>query len=172
MPASFEQIASITLGSANNNINFTSIPQTYTDLKFIGYVSQDSSNYNLTISSINGDTSSNYSWRILTVNNSYNPIGANAINSNNVNLTETVPGTYETGIFGTFELDIFNYRNTNVYRHFIGKTGVTNGNGGKYGSLTGGVWRGGSAITEINFRIMLNGFTAGSRISLYGIKKA
>ena len=70
MPATYEPISTVTLSSAAAQINFTGIPNTYTDLR-VCVVAFTASGYNTAVwYRFNSDTGSNYSSTILSANGS------------------------------------------------------------------------------------------------------
>lgn len=170
MSKTWEKIATSTASNGAGSVSLSGISSSYTDLKVIGKWAQNATNYNLQFR-VNNDTTTNYNWRMMTVGGSNNATSTYAIDSNNVNFTDTLGGIAVTSIFATFELDIFDYANTNIFKSFIGKTGVANQNQGRFGSFTGGLWRDTSAITSLQFIMLSSGFTGGSIFSVYGLKR-
>ena len=67
MPATYEPIATNTLGSAAANVTFSSIPATYTDLVIVYQALAATGNPDMT-AQFNGDTGSNYSATRLSGN--------------------------------------------------------------------------------------------------------
>ena len=55
MPATYEAIGATTLGSASSTITFSSIPNTYTDLKLILVAKVQDTNANIVLT-LNGST--------------------------------------------------------------------------------------------------------------------
>ena len=69
MPATYEPIATTTLGSAVNSFTFSSIPNTYTDLVLVVVVPTAASSGTFGLR-FNSDTASNYSHTTLSGNGS------------------------------------------------------------------------------------------------------
>lgn len=164
MPATFEPIATTTLGGSAT-ITFNSIPNTYTDLRIVLVWTAG----NTTISRVrfNSDTGSNYSATYLDGS------GSAAGSNRQTNLTYIDAGWNAVGVsqpvFTTY--DIFSYAgNTN-------KTVLATNSGDQNGSGTleriVGLWRSTSAITSINIATVTGGsFNSGTTATLYGILKA
>jgi hypothetical protein len=160
MPATYEPIATTTLGTAASSITFSSITSSYTDLRVVLVVSgADAYSLNYTF---NGDTATNYSFIYLLGNGtsaSSNRIG------NNANL-----GTfaYNTNIiFHT--LDVFSYAGS-TFKTALGTISRDENGSGQVWRYVG-LWRSTSAITSISINSNVT-FAAGTTATLYGIKNA
>ena len=159
--STYTPIATTTLGSATNSVEFTSIAGTYTDLVFVGNFS-NTTNTNLYMR-VNGDTSG-YSATQLYGNGS----SAGSMRFSNTNTWVFDPGA--SGV-GTGQADIIvnimNYANTSVYKTSLARTNAA-------GTVTGavvGLWRNTAAITSVRLYGDQN-FSAGSTFTLYGIAAA
>jgi len=166
MPATYEPIATTTLGSAAATITFSSIPATYTDLRFtwVGTSSVDVVSFFMRF---NSDTGSNYSNTILSGS------GSSAFSSRNTNLTYgNLPPT--GGISSTIPtfttVDIFFYAGF-TFKTWL-DTGQDDRNGSGYVTRDVGLWRSTSAITSITLSPSSGNFNAGTTATLYGIKNA
>ena len=164
MTATYEKIATNTLGSTSSSDSFTSISGAYTDLKIVIVAGQNPLN-NAISWQYNSDTGSNYSNTLMLGN------GSSAISFRQ----SDQPRISGFGDFGSsalsslVKIDINNYSNTTTY-----KTAIT-----RLDSITKGrtvasvsLWRSTSAITSIAFSFE-NGsdtFPTGSTFTLYGIK--
>jgi len=161
MPATYEPIATNTLSSSAATVEFTSIPQTFTDLVLV---------MNTTIGSstgaiqgvINSDTATNYSITRLIGNGS-------AASSDRVTSTTSLflgdVATSPTIAIAHFQ----NYSNTTT-----NKTIIARGNDSTVRVLmAANLWRSTSAITAIKIQnnAAVN-FAIGSMFTLYGIKAA
>lgn len=163
MPATYEPIATTTLGSAQASVDLTSIPSTYTDLVLVlngKYASTADASPALRF---NSDTSSNYSETGLDGN------GTSASSFRDSNMTFMPAGSMSadqsTSIF-----NIMNYSNTTTY-----KTVISRGNTSTYRVRAyAGIWRSTSAINSITILANAGGinFASGSTFTLYGIKAA
>ena len=164
MPATYEPIATTTLGSSASTITFSSIPGTYTDLRLVivakGTAASDvnmkfnSSSTACSWTQLAGDGSSASSGRITTgVGRAYITLNFNVLS---------------TSQFYFYTADIFSYAGS------TNKTCLTtfqeDNNGSGYVGRKVGLWQVTSAITQID----LNGtdFAAGTTATLFGIKAA
>jgi hypothetical protein len=170
MTSTYQAISSQTVsGTSTTSITFSSIPQTYTDLRIVvntGYSFTDT----LMFLELNGSSSSIYSG------NDLNGTGS-AVNTGNFN-----NGTYfsnagwypypsDATIPGLATYDINNYSDTNQFKSVLMRLNQAN-------TLTSGrigLFRSTSAVTSLRFFFGAYGspyFTAGSTFTLYGIKAA
>ena len=158
MPATYEPIATTTLGSTTTSVTFSSISGTYTDLilVFAGTVGVLDNN-NITF---NGDTGSNYSVTRLIAN------GSAASSSRGSNLSAIQCGEIATSQSNDI-IQIQNYSNSTTYKTLIHRSNNTS----QFLKASVGLWRNTAAITSIT---ITNGGTyqIGSTFSLYGIKAA
>lgn len=169
MPATYEPIASTTLGSATGVVSFASISGTYSDLVAVitGLGATGSTLYGFRIR-VNDDSASNYSNTLLAGD------GSSATSNRESSVAST--GISWNGIFDStrgavIRLHFQSYANTNVYKTILGEMAAS--------TLVGrsvGLWRSTSAITKISFALGggfpdLN-FASGATFSLYGIKAA
>jgi hypothetical protein len=164
-------IQTITVGSGSTTeINFASIPQTYTDLKFV-VSARDATGTNIDHSfRMNGDGSSVYSWKRMMGNGSGTTTQAT---TGTRAYYSVVNGTSSlASAFGSSELYFPNYTNSNykVWNSITtGEQNVTLNYTGFYAgqiALT-------SAITSITFYPEpsgANSFAQYTTATLYGIK--
>jgi hypothetical protein len=170
MPATYETIATTTLGSASGSVTFSSIPSTYTDLIVVTSPTATNNNYDIGIR-YNSDTGSNYSMTAMLFNadNSGSAYSTRETNvssiRNNTNINTTVPNP--------LVFQIQNYANTTTFKTSLSRT--TAPQNGYAVAATVGLWRSTSAINEITFVLLGGGSTTykvGSVFTLYGIKAA
>ena len=160
-PGSYESIATVTVGSGGAaNIEFTSIPSTYTHLQIRG-IGLITSAGGFTVQ-FNSDTGSNYSWHQL--------YGEGSIAQSNSGATQTFMYMAYGGGSATapnaLVTDILDYANTNKYKTLRSLSGNDlNGSGGI--QFWSGNWRSTSAITSIKVTASFNQY---SQLALYGIK--
>ena len=169
MPATYEPIATTTLGSAAAEINFTSISSAYTDLRLIYTGSpvtngvtfgirfnSDSTNlYSATL--LRGDGTSATSTRVTTASTYY-------ITSNSVGGSSTIP---------TFSaLDLFSYAGSTFKTSLLTMSNDKNGSGDVIRQV--GLYRSTTAISAIKLFTFSGGneFATGTTATLYGILKA
>ena len=161
MPATYEPIASTTLGSAASSVTFSDLPGTYTDLIVVfggtaagnGYISVR----------VNGDTASNYSSTHLR------GTGTTATSIRYSSQTEIFVSqghTLSTGVSDAV-LMLMSYANTNVFKTVLSSAG----NASIEVNRAVGLWRSTSAITSVTL-IGSQNFSSGAVFSLYGIKAA
>lgn len=155
-----------TLGTASSNIEFTGIPQNFTDLVILCSLRNTSAgnqNGNLTF---NGSTSG-YSERLLWGN------GSTAFSDNAsgalINWADYNPGTNATSnTFGSSRIYITNY--TAATAKSVSSDAVSENNATtaiQY--LNAALWNNTAAITSLRLAPSSGNFAVGSTISLYGI---
>lgn len=161
MPATYEPIATTTLGSAASSITFSSIPATYTDLRLIlvsARVSGGAINYRF-----NSDSGSNYSkTRVYGFGTS---VGSDA----DVSATEIGTNNYGTYLH-LHTLDVFSYAGSTFKTCLYEVNGDNNGAGTVSRGV--GLWRSTSAITSIDILLTSGTIASGTTATLYGIKNA
>jgi hypothetical protein len=163
-------VESKTLGTAAAFIEFTSIPDTFTDL--VAFVSSRSTRTafpqdNLLLR-INGDTGSNYSVRLLYGNGSSAASFSDTKSELELYQTSSDGGTSNT--FGNHSVYFPNY--TSAVAKSISIDGVNERNATEaYQQIIAGLWSGTATISSIRFYVANGNLVAGSTISLYGILK-
>jgi hypothetical protein len=168
MPATYEPIATYTLSSSAPTISFTSIPQTYTDLKMIISGVGDA-NENI-FYRFNGSSSTIYS-RTDLVGSGTSALSARASGASFGRLTNY--GYPDTNVGHHVTIwDIFNYSNTTTFTTSLARSNRAN-NGVE---MLVNLFANTSAITSIS--IASNQYTgssnwlSGTTATLYGIKAA
>ena len=166
MPATYEKIASTTLGSASNTITFNSLSSAYTDLKVI-FVGKGGVGGEYVALRFNSDTATNYSATILAGYGS-------AASARETNQTGMYVGNYfvglDTSIPAYISFDIFSY-NGSTFKTVLGAaSNDLNGSGETVRSV--GLWRSTSAITSLSIITGSGTMATGSIATLYGILKA
>jgi hypothetical protein len=156
MPATYEPIATNTLGSASATVSFTSIPATYTDLVLV--IGGAASSAQGMFLYFNNDTAANYS-RTLVYGD-----GTSALSSRSSDHKVLEIGT----AISTLTASVMNYSNTTTF-----KTTLTRG--GSAANLTiaeVGTWRNTAAINRIDVTTGTGTMNTGTVLTLYGIKAA
>lgn len=167
MAFTYEPIATTTLGSAGT-ITFSSIPSTYTDLRLILIGTSITAGDNVRII-LNSDTGTTYSYTYMYGNGtSVASAGFGTqfnmyLNSNNANLSDTIPTTYF--------VDFFSYADTSNYKTFLSNANMSLNTSGSV-CQTVGLWRSTSAITSIQITNGAASYNAGTTATIYGIKAA
>ena len=164
----YESISTVTVGSGGAaNIDFTSIPSTYTHLQIRG-IGKFSGGDGLGVRVGNGsiDSGSNYAVHVLQGN------GTSASADGAGSQSRMILG-YDLQEFGPFILDILDYTNTNKYKTFRALSGDDR-NGSGYVQFRSGLWQSTSAINQIRLYGALSSvsFSQYSHFALYGIKSA
>ena len=166
MPATYEPIATTTLGSAASSITFSSISSAYTDLRLVlvGTTATSGAIY----LQFNSDTGSNYS------STSLEGRGTTANSQRLSNRTKIelegywFANTSTTPFLQT--VDVFSYAGS------TNKTVLTTASNDQNGSgevlRTVGLWRSTSAITRIDIVAGTPNLATGTTATLYGILKA
>jgi len=164
---SYESIATVSVGSGGQaNVEFTSIPATFTHLQIRG-IGRTTSGTNVDFRiRMNSDTGSNYARHSLRGD------GANANAEGNASqvymwLDRAIPGA--TDIFGDVVIDILDYANTSKYKTMRGLGGADR-NGSGIIALSSGLWMNTSAVTSLTITLETGNFAQYSSIALYGIK--
>jgi hypothetical protein len=162
MPATYEPIATTTVGTATNTVTFTSIPGTYTDL-FVSIAPIGTADLQITMN-VNNDTGSYYSSTILGGS------GSAAVSARTSNQTYFALDYYfsTTTAGGAVLVNLMNYSNTTTFKTFL----TRGNNAGKGVNANVGLYRGTNAITRLDFKTTNSTFATGSTFTLYGIKAA
>jgi len=158
--ATYEPIATNTLGSAASSVTFSSISGSYTDLIIIQDSQSSAGGY--TQITFNSDTGSNYS------NTQFYAGSGAAGTSRTTGLTYMQTG-YNTASSQVGHIyQIMNYSNSTTY-----KTALTrwNDTADTVGASVG-LWRSTSAITSITLTQASGNYSTGSTFTLYGIAAA
>lgn len=168
MAATYEPIASTTLGSDTFSYTFSSIPSIYTDLRLIvhGRTSRTYA-YDTVNFRFNGDTGTSYSRTRLYGNGS----SAGSGGSSNADLWGFWIAAELASAPSLVTLDIFSYANTNVYKTGLSTSSQADQRVEKHVSL----WRNTAAITSIQVfatASQSSNLVAGTTVSLYGLAAA
>jgi hypothetical protein len=166
MPATYEPIATTTLGSATSAVTFSNIPQTYTDLVVVCMGQNTTSTVAMTGEvDINGDGGNNYSstW-----------ININATTGRGANNNGGYIGSFNRTSRSWYVINFMNYSNTTTFKTWLSRWGTMGGPAPDAGAIVG-MWRNTAAITQLNFNRPAGesgSFETGSIWTLYGIKAA
>ena len=159
MAVTYEPIVSQTLASSAAYVDFTSIPQTFTDIISV-VIPVGSAATNLEYI-FNSDTSNNYSVT-----------GMSGTGSATFSFRSSSGPALQLGVATTTPstniVNIMSYANANVFKTVLSADeyyGVA-----LYRRV--GLWRSYSAITDIRIQVTSGTFSSGSTFSLYGIKAA
>jgi hypothetical protein len=161
-------ITGITVGSATTNINFDSIPQTFTHLQFRVAASSNGSADTFTIYGFDGSGGNSNSATHTLYGNGASAFTASATAQYNPGLTQLPAGS--TSLQSAVIVDIPDYTSTNKYK-VVRSIGGYDANGSGYVSLTSVLGFGFGSATALNnvWFYCASSFAVGSRIDLYGI---
>jgi hypothetical protein len=167
--ATYEPIATTTLSSDQFEIEFASIPSTYTDLivVFNGKSANTGSATNGFRCRVNGDTGNNYSGTSITGNGS--TASSTRYSSTGFFEPGDVAQTSNTAN-SVIIIHFMNYSNTTTYKTFLSRSENPNTYTQAYVTL----WRSTSAINKITLSrdFTVNKLKSGSTATLYGIAAA
>ena len=166
---SYESIATVSVTTATQaNIEFTSIPSTYTHLQIRGISrTARADDGDELYFQFNSDTGSNYAHHNLEGSGTAasSSAGTSAVK---ISMPRTTAANTTANIFGAVVVDILDYKNTNKNTTIRG-LGGWDGNGSGYVNLRSGLWMNTNAITSIKITAISN-FVQYSHFALYGIK--
>ena len=168
MPNTYKKIASVTVGSGGAaSIEFTGIPQTYTDLKIVASIR--------TVAAFNSDD-----FTIIFNANATNYTQRNVIGSPNAGTVASGTGsigyfngnTATANVFGNLEIYIPNYTSSN-YKSFSSDTVNESNDSTTRPTFAAGLWSNTAAITSVKFNSLTSSnFMQYSTATLYGIKSS
>lgn len=143
----------VSVGSAGAaNIEFTSIPSTYTHLQ-IRAIARDASALNDSYGAklkINSDAGSNYASHYLLGNGSNPTPGSQGTSITPPNCVQTGGGGMIANVFSAIIIDFLDYKNTNKYKTIRVLTGVDqNSTTGDNLGLQSALWMNTNAISTI-----------------------
>ena len=177
MATTYELIASNTVGSGGaSSVTFSSIPQTYTDLKVVfslrsSNAAVDDATFLRFGSNSSIDTGSNYSYKYLRGNGSSASSGSSSPQTF-IYVGQGVANNATSNTFGNGEIYISNYTSSNYKSVSVDCVGENSGTL-DYDSMIAGLWSNTSAVYQI-YLYPENGptFTQYSTFYLYGIKNS
>ena len=173
MPATYEPIATQTLGSSATEINFTSISGSYTDLVLVmnGAMSRTGAAFLMRVGNGSIDSGANYSETDLYGTGSAAG-SARRSSQTEWNIFSNIGSSTTVGE-NTFIIQLMNYSNTTTNKTALGR--AANASSSSFPGTAAAVflWRSTSAINTIRlFRNSTDTFVTGSTFTLYGIKAA
>ena len=172
MANTYTLIASSTVGSGGAaNIEFTSIPSTYTDL-LVKISAREESAANLYLRMrVNGATSASYSIKNVrgtgSVADSYSETASTFAQSGMIN-----PNSSTASTFGNYEIYVPNYANTSYNKSFSSDSVTENNATAAYALLTAILFSSTSAISSLTFYAETGDLAEYSTAYLYGIKNS
>ena len=165
MPATYEKIATTTLGSAATTITFSTIAASWTDLRLVLNVPSTTIARGIYMR-LNSDTASNYSGIYIQGS------GTTASSATSTSATQLeFGGSTSTTIPSFYTADFFSYAGST--NKTVLQTASQDYNGSGLVDNRVSLWRSTSAITTILIYLSSTGnFAAGTTATLYGILKA
>lgn len=171
MPATYEPLATTTLGSNTTSITFNSISSAYTDLRLVVF-------YNIVSGNIirvrfNSDSGSNYSVTYLSGNSGSVRECQSQLNLTYVDASWNAT-TSSTTIFAMSSFDIFSY-SASVNKTVLVQTANSFSSGTSSVETCVGLWRNTSTINSIEIAAVNSPgqqLRAGTVATLYGILRA
>jgi hypothetical protein len=161
MPATYEKIATTTLGSGQASITFSSISSAYTDLRLV--LTTTKAGYGLM--QLNSDTGTNYSETWMDGSGATAASGR-ASNQDYIDISQR---PFSTTIPQLITIDFFSYSGSTFKTGLITYSQDVNGSG--YVGRQVILWRSTSAINSIYLYGGTN-YLTGTTATLYGILKA
>lgn len=171
MPNTYEVISSVTVGSGGAaNINFSSIPATYTDLVLKMSVRCTTSSATRVYVRFNG-ASTDANFTTIRLYGESTSAGSDSISAGQPAWANGSGNTANT--FNNAELYIPNYSNSSNKSFSADTAQETNAASGAYLGLFAGLWSQTSAINQINLLMQdASNFVEYSTAVLYGIKNS
>jgi hypothetical protein len=168
MPVTYKKIASVTVGAGGaSNIQFTTIPGTYTDLIILGSFRCSRAAVDTEAYIKFNNSTSNYSYRVLAADgttvsstnaSTYPPYVTNANNAT-------------ASTYSSVSIYIPNYAGSNNKSLSIESTAETNATN-TFMYMTAGLWANTSAITNIELYPFSGTWNQYTTAVLYGISKS
>lgn len=149
-----------TVASAVESVEFTSIPQGYTDLVLVANTQSSSGSTAGFIVQFNGDTTSSYSRLSMSGSGT-----TTASSDRNTNASSANMGSVSGSMISVNILQVMNYSNSTTYKALLNRSNTPN----DLVRSSVGTWRKTEPITSIKIIDGNTSFAAGSTFSLYGI---
>jgi hypothetical protein len=171
MAGTYEPISTVTTTGTPSTIDFTSIPQTYTDLVLV-FVNTGVAGVVGVRTRFNNDSSAIYDKMLVYGQNS----SVNrAQQSNQTYYNAIASGLHE---FAESWINISGYSNTNTFTTLLSRLTGTGDASNSWSTrdtrswFDTGRWRSTAAVTSINLSPESGNFAVGTIVTLFGIKKA
>ena len=164
------KLATVTASTSVSSIDFSNIPQTYTDLKLVLSLrtNRSSGDFGSLEFLINNDSTTSYADRI-----TYN-YNSSALSNTDTGYTTLYMGgvnqtTQTSNVFSSHELYIPNYTSSK-YKTLYGEWAAENNGTVTFMGLGGGIWKKTEAINRITISVTGFTFNQYSTATLYGVK--
>ena len=171
MPVTYEPIATVTLATMSPTITFSSIPQTYTDLRLVVCAYEQEGTTITKRFRINGDTGSNYNHVTFgaTASSRYTQSEASGTGMRIASNQIGDPASLNQLI----TIDILSYTGSQLKTTIHQTSSMQDVAGAGYVQKGLGLWNSTAAINSIVLMYLnSSNWGAGSRATLYGIKAA
>jgi hypothetical protein len=166
MANTFKKIQTVTVGSGGAaSIDFTSIPQTFTDLKIVMSLRSTGTGVSTRYAAVSfNSNTSNYTYRRLYGNGS-----STGSDNGSLRIIGTIPGsTVTASVFGSIELYVPNYTSANNKSYSCDSVEENNATGAEQ-DLIAGLWSNTAAITSVTLTSDVGNFAEYSSATLYGV---
>ena len=161
MPATYDPIATTTLGTAAASITLSSIPTSYTDLVVV-FVGANAAADDF-ILRFNSDSASNYSTTQLITD------GSSAVSTRTTSVAQIALGYGTANRINGAVINIMDYKNTGVNKSAL----ITYINTNDFTRRTVGTWRQTTAINSVTIqRSGAGNMNVGTTMTIYGILRA
>jgi len=174
MPAgvTYEPLATTTLTGTQATIDFTSISGSYTDLVISIYCQNaaTSTGTRTGLLKLNSDSGTNYSYTSINGDGSTAASSRASSQSGGIYYAEIPRAGNGANVFGFARISFFSYAGSTNKTIVSENSADLNGSGNVVRIV--GLWRSTSAITSISLIGGSEGFTSGTRATLYGIARA
>lgn len=164
MPSTYTPIATTTLSGSSSSYTFSSISNSYTDLRLvISFTGVSGCNFSTRVGNGSIDSGNNYSYTRLYGTGS-SAVSTNSANDSFLTANITVGANSSNSI-----IDIMNYSNTTTYKTALHR--FNDASAIVFAIV--GMWRNTAAINQVQV-YSTNGvnFASGTQIALYGIQAA
>jgi hypothetical protein len=168
MTATYEKIATTTLGSNQTDITFSSISGTYTDIVLVCHYASQLNDYNFRIR-FNGDTGNNYSKTDL-IGSPNGATSSRLSNHSSILINQQVGAGTSLNTPGDTIAHIMNYSNATTYKSALIRANTVKNDGAMATEADVGLWRNTAAITSITFGTTSGYLVTGTTATIYGIK--
>ena len=173
MTITYVKIASVTVGVAGAaSMDFTSIPQTYTDLVLkVSTRGNGSGGHGESTQTVKFNGSTTGYTNTFVYQYGIGTTGSQAV-ANNTFIAGKPDTTYTANTFSNSEMYVPNYTSANYKSVSVDGTDENNSTSAVISSLTAGLWSNTAAITSIVVTPFAGSFVQYSTATLYGIKSS
>jgi hypothetical protein len=169
MPETYEPIASFTFTGSEVTATFSSIPQTYTDLRVV--MTGTAASGGNSLFRVNG-SSTGYSGVKLLGSNATVASSTQASSGSGFITTSGSAQGWDNITTNSYVMELFNYTNTDRYKTVLHSGFEGAASSGMYVLLWSGSWENANAVTSVTAGNLSATMDAGSVATLYGIKAA